>query len=159
MWSMELLNWSYLDPIPLPLSICLWIWWKNKPISDSCAVVASGSVKISDLFDKERLSVKCYPELRDSGFFSCGSGVVVCVKDSEVSTLVALWEHCFESPVMYLNIYTLRGCSVVARVVELYSLHFDLFPPFLPLLLLMLYSYCDTFRFYVSWTSCSSVLF
>lgn len=69
MWSMELLNWSYLDPIPLPLSICLWIWWKNKPISDSCAVVASGSVKISDLFDKERLSVSSEVLPRAEGFW------------------------------------------------------------------------------------------
>lgn len=83
----------------------------------------------------------------------------MCVKDSEVSPLVALWEHCFESPVMYLNIYTLRGCSAVARVVEWYSLHLDLFPLFFALLLLMLCSYCDGFRFYVSWTGCSFVLF
>lgn len=81
----------------------------------------------------------------------------MCVKDSEVSALVALWEHCFESPMMYLSIYTLRGCSAVARVVELYSLHLKLFSPFLTLLLLILCSYCDGFGFYVSWTGCSSV--
>lgn len=68
MWPLELPDWSYLDPIPLSLSICHWILWKNKPISDSCAV-ASGSVEISDLFDKKRLSVTSEVLSRAEGFW------------------------------------------------------------------------------------------
>lgn len=68
---MELTDWSYLDPIPLPLSICNWIWWKNKPISDNCRAVASRSVEVSDLFDKKRLSVtsEVLPRAERFGFF------------------------------------------------------------------------------------------
>lgn len=69
MWSLELPDWSYLDSFPLPLSICHWIWWKNKPVSDNCRVIASRSVEISDLFDKNRLSVTSEVLPRAGGFW------------------------------------------------------------------------------------------